>query len=187
MEQLDQHRTLTKASTPIADAAPWTRGLTTRTGFDFHVRPATPDDEPALADFFAHVTPEELRFRFLTACKEVGHDRLQAMIDIDHDKTENFLAVLPDGTVIASGLIAADTAGERAEVAISIRADHKHKGISWTLLEHIARYAEARGIKVIESIESRENRAAIELEQEMGFVAETIEGDPTLVRVSRRL
>ncbi|PZN95967.1 MAG: GNAT family N-acetyltransferase [Alphaproteobacteria bacterium] len=184
---IEEHRTLTKASTPIADAAPWTRRLTTRTGFDFHVRPATADDEPALAEFFAHVTPEELRFRFLTACREVGHARLVAMTDIDHDKTENFLAVLTDGTVIASGLLAADNAGDRAEVAISIHSGYKDRGVSWTLLDHIAHYAAARGIKVIESIESRENRAAIALEMEMGFVTEAIEGDPTLVRVSRRL
>ncbi|KAB7643639.1 GNAT family N-acetyltransferase [Polymorphobacter fuscus] len=184
-EQLAEHRNLVSASKPIQLGASWQRRLTTRSGFEFRVRPVAADDEAALADFFAHVTPEELRFRFLTACREVGHARLVAMTDIDHDQTENFLAVLDDGTIIASGLIATDADRARAEVAISIRSDHRGQGISWTLLDHIAQYAEARGIKVIESIEARENRAAIGLEKEMGFIVAPVAGDPTLIRLSR--
>ena len=186
-EQLIQHRDLVRGAAGVTRPDLCHAALTTRTGFRFDVRPVTADDEPGLAEFFSHVTPDELRFRFLSGCREVGHDRLVAMTDIDHDRTENFLAVLPDGTIIATGLLAADPTLERGEVAISIRGDYKNRGISWTLLEHIARYAEARGIKVIESIEARENRAAIELEQQMGFTAEALPGDPTLVRVSRKL
>ncbi|WQB99075.1 hypothetical protein U0R22_003245 [Mesorhizobium huakuii] len=44
--------------------------LTTHTGFRFEVRRARPEDEPTLAEFFTHVTPEDLRFRFLGAVKE---------------------------------------------------------------------------------------------------------------------
>ena len=50
----------------------WSRDLTTRTGLTFHVRPVHPDDEAALAEFFRHVTPEDLRFRFLAGVKEVS-------------------------------------------------------------------------------------------------------------------
>lgn len=170
-----------------ADSRDAAADLVTRTGYAFHVRPVTADDEPALAAFFTHVTPEELRFRFLSAVCEAGHAQIEAMTMVDHDRTETFIAEDADGLLIASGMLAADAARERGEVAISIRADHKNRGISWTLLEHIARYAEAHGIKVLESIEARSNRAAIELEQEMGFKAEAIAGDPTLVRVYRRL
>ena len=186
-DQINAHISSVRAALPFVDADRWTTTLTTRTGFSFDVRPANPGDEAGLAEFFTHVTPDELRFRFLSGLKEVGHDRLVAMTAIDHDRTENFLAVLPDGRILATGLLACDAAMQRGEVAISIRADYKNRGISWTLLEHIARYAEARGIRTLESIEARENRAAIELEQEMGFTAEALEGDPTLVRVVRRL
>lgn len=185
--QVTQHRELVERAVSFADAARWSIALVTRTGFTFDVRPAGPDDEAGLAEFFTHVTPDDLRFRFLTGLSEVGHDRLVAMTAIDHDRTENVLAVLPDGRIIATGLLATDDNLDRGEVAISIRSDFKGRGISWTLLEHIARYAEARGIKLLESIEARENRRAIELEQQMGFTAEAIEGDPTLVRVVRKL
>lgn len=162
--------------------------LTTRSGYHFRVRPASPDDEAALADFFRHVSCEDMRFRFLSAVREVGHARLVEMTTVDHDRTEDFLAFDMDGrTIIATAMLALDAKRERGEVAIAIREDFKGRGIGWTLLEHVARYAEARGVKVLESLESRENHAAINLEREMGFTVESCPGDATLVVVKRQL
>ena len=148
-----------------ADTAERSREITTRTGFRFQVRPARPDDEAALAEFFTHVTPDDLRFRFLTGLQKVGHDRLAAMTQVDHHLKENFLAFEGDGTtIIATAMLACVPDMLRGEVAISIRADYKNKGVSWELLEHVAHDAQAKGVKMIESIESRENHEAIELE-----------------------
>ena len=41
--------------------------LVTRTGDRLLVRRAAPGDEAALAEFFSHVTAEDIRFRFLSA------------------------------------------------------------------------------------------------------------------------
>lgn len=167
---------------------PWSRDLTTRTGFTFHVRPAQPDDEAALAEFFTHVTPEDLRFRFLSSIREVGHDRLVALAQVDHRRTENFLAFARNGSaIIATAMLACNDALDRGEVAISVSAENKGKGLSWELLGHISRYAEAKGIEILESIENRENHAAIELEREFGFVAEAYPGDPSLIIVRKQL
>jgi GNAT superfamily N-acetyltransferase len=163
--------------------------LITRSGSRFRVRAVTASDEPALANFFHQVTPEDLRFRFLSAVQEVSHARLMEMIGVDQEATESFIVTAPgeDGTIVATAMLAADAAGKRAEVAISIRADHKGQGIGWTLLDRLAEHAKARGIRVLESVESRDNRAAISLEHEMGFIAEPVEGDSTLVVLRRQL
>ena len=164
----------------------WSKYLTTRTGFRFHVRPVCPADETALAEFFTHVTRDDLRFRYLTGLNEVGHERIVDLANVDHGQTENFLAF--DGPImIATGMLACDQSRTRGEVAITIRSDYKRRGVSWELLAHIARYAEAKGVKTLESIESHENHEAIELEREMGFTAEPYDGDMTLVLVRRTL
>ena len=59
--------------------------------------------------------------------------------------------------------------------------------MSWALLAHVADYAEAKGLTTIQSIESRDNHAAIDMEREMGFVAVAYPDDPTLVLVQRKL
>ncbi|MFC3442501.1 GNAT family N-acetyltransferase [Sphingobium rhizovicinum] len=160
--------------------------LETRYGFRFDIRLATHQDEPALADFFADVTDEDRRFRFLSAVRQVSPGQLHAMTDFEHHRHETFLAFTPGGReIIAAATLAVDEAGGTGEVAISILPDHKGKGIGWTLLDHVAREARAWGVTKLQSIESRDNRAAISLEREMGFSARAIEGDPALVLLER--
>lgn len=162
--------------------------LTTRSGFRFDVRPATSADDATIAEFFTHVTREDLRFRFLTAINVVGPSQVAALTHIDHHHTENFLAFTADGsTMIATAMLACDAAFDHGEVAIAIRADHKHEGIGWELLAHVARRAETLGVHTLESIESRDNHTAIELERDMGFTTTAYPGDATLVLVSRKL
>lgn len=161
--------------------------LRTRSGQELLVRPAEPSDEAVLAAFFDAVSDEDRRFRFLSAVQHVGRDQLEHMTHGDHEHSENFLAFDPaGGALLASAMLAADAAMEVAEVAISIRADHRGQGIGWSLLEYVAGQARSRGIKCLQCIESRENHAAIELEREMGFTAAPFEGDPTLIVLEAR-
>ncbi|EIZ79100.1 hypothetical protein WSK_2287 [Novosphingobium sp. Rr 2-17] len=161
--------------------------LVTREGTRLHVRPVRLDDEPTLVDFFAHVTPEDLRFRFLTSLREIGHERLVAMAAANDERTESLIAFADDGMVVAAAMLAGDLAGECAEAAIVIRGDRKGLGIGWTLLDHLLVHARRRGYTSVESIEDRSNRAAITLEQDMGFELFPVEGEPMLVRVRRQL
>ncbi|HET9427003.1 MAG TPA: GNAT family N-acetyltransferase [Allosphingosinicella sp.] len=160
--------------------------LITWTGFPFRVRPAGPEDRAAISELFENVSLEDRRLRFLSPIQKLDRDLLKRMTEVDHDRTENFLAFHRD-ILVASAMLAADEAGERAEVAISIRADHKHRGIGWALLDYVARQAEQKGIKLIESIESRDNVEAISLEKEMGFTATNYPGDATLVLLQKKL
>lgn len=166
----------------------WTRDLTTRGGLDVHIRPAMPEDEAALGDFFAGVTPEDMRFRFHTALKSVDHDRLVSMTHVDHRQTENFLAFAKGRPeIIATAMLACTADMKKGEVAIAILPEYKKKGLSWELLAHVARFAEDKGVKTLESVESSSHHAAIELEREMGFTATSYPGDASLVLVQRTL
>lgn len=173
-----------KISTPTTGEAT----LTTRSGLVLHVRPAQADDALLLASFFEHVAPEDLRFRFLTALPHVNEVQIAVMTHVDHKHSEHLLAFAADsGECVASAMFAGDVEMEHAEVAISVANEEKGKGIGWTLLEHVARVAKARGFKQIQSVESRANHQAIELEREMGFTVRDCPGDPSVVIVEAKL
>lgn len=162
--------------------------LVTRSGLRLSIRPVRPDDEATMAEFFSHVSPEDMRFRFLGGVRELSRERLAAMIHVDHDLTETFLAFAQDDkTAVATAMLACEPTLEKAEVAISVRADYKHRGVAWELLRHVARCAEAKGVRVLESIESRENHEAIELEREQGFVAHPDPDDATLIVIRKQI
>ena len=103
--------------------------LTTRTGFPFHVRPVQPSDKEALAEFFTHVSRDDLRFRFLSPIPEVRESLLNDLVHVDHDHKEDYLAFdSDDKTIIASAMMGANADKSEAEVAIVARSDYKHRG-----------------------------------------------------------
>lgn len=162
--------------------------LRTHTGLSLDVRPVRDHDEQLLAEFFKHLTPQDLRFRFLGGVHEVSHERLVSMTHVDHRRTENFLVFAEGGkALVASAMLARNPSGAEAEVAIAVHADYRHRGVAWELLRYVANYAEANGIRILQSIESRENHEAIELEREQGFVAKAFPDDPTLVLIQKEL
>jgi acetyltransferase len=159
----------------------WTAELVTRTGFKTFVRPVRADDEELLAAFFARVSPDDLRFRFLGGVTEVGHDRLAMMTRVDYRRTISFLAFdEAHDEVVATVMLAADPDRTRAEVALTTRADMKDQGLSWVLFEHVLRYARAERIAVVEAVEYADHAAALRMEREMGFKAVADPSDPTL-------
>lgn len=177
-----------EANQPQLLLGEWSNRIATRSGLSLDVRPAAPEDEALLEAFFGRVTPDDLRFRFLSPVRKPGHDLIAPLVQVDHKTTENFLAFAEDGeTLVATAMIAAEPSLERAEVASAVRADFKHRGVGWSLLQLVADYARARGIKAIESIEARDNREAIGLEQEMGFTVASYPGDSTLILVRKNL
>lgn len=162
--------------------------LTTRSGLVLEVRPIHPDDEFLLAQFFEHVSPEDLRFRFLTAMPHPSAEQIAAMVQVDHWGSEHLLAFdAENGDLVASAMMVADKGMHVAEVAISVAMDRKERGIGWTMLRHCADVARARQIGTLQSIESRANHAAIEVEHALGFKAKAYEDDSGLVLIEADL
>jgi len=156
--------------------------FTTHSGFKFLARPARPEDEKSLQEFFQHVTPEDRRFRFLDSVRQLSHERLEAMTDVDQQRVESFVAFESrGGPIIASAMLACDDKLDTCEVAISIHSEHKHRGVSWELLGFLTRRAEAKGIKRLQSLEDRSNTTATNLEHEMGFISKPYPDEPELV------
>jgi len=162
--------------------------LITKAGLCIAVRPANEKDDPALAAFFEHVSKDDLRFRFLSAVQKVSPEQIAAMTHVDHRQTEDFLVFESGGPeIIGNAMLAADKSLQTAEVAFTVHSDFKGQGIESALLKYVTETARARGIKKLQSIESRENHCTIELERTMGFTARGIEGDPMLVLLEASL
>lgn len=179
---------------PTTDLGPqgllpqWSATLETRGGLKLNVRSAAQDDEPELIRFLNQASPEDLRFRFLSTVGKVGRSLVRPMVDVDHERTENLLAFdADDGSLVATAMIAAGEQLEDAEVAVMVRPDVKGRGAGWSMLAHSCDYARQRGFRRLHSVEMGDNRSAIALEKEMGFVASPCPGDATLTLVSKDL
>lgn len=169
-------------------AVPAVTEVRTRTGAVLAVRPVSAEDEPLLEEFFDRVSDEDRRFRFLSAHKHLGHQVLAPMVEVDHFRTESWIAFdEATGTVIGTAMLACDNPLDTGEVAISVCSNWRGKGVGWALLDVIAEAARHRGLRRVISIEDRENHAAIELEREKGFTPHAVDGDATLVLLEKLL
>jgi len=169
----------------MTDTAMFTR-LETRAGIALDVRPASEADAAALTEFFDRVSDDDRRFRFFSASEHVGHDQLEPQIHADHFRSESFVAAdAATGQIVGSALLACDNALDTGEIAVSVASEYKGQGVGWALLDFLGSEAQRRGVRRVIAIEARENHAAIELEREKGFTPEPLDGDPTLVVLSK--
>lgn len=160
----------------------------TRDGLELDVRAVTVQDETLLEAFFEKVSDEDRRFRFLNAQAHVGHHQLQPIVEVDHFRSESFLAFdRATGELVATGMLACDKPMDVAEVAVSVRADYRGRGVGWAMLDVLAQEAARRGVTEVIAIEDRDNHAAIELEREKGFVPREFPGDAHLVILAKPL
>ena len=161
----------------------WSKRLVTRSGCLFDVRPAHVGDEAKLSALFAHVTNEDKAFRALT-----GYVDDIKIDNADHHPSKTFLAMVDEeAEVIAAATLDCDMQRKHGDVSLVIRSDFKHDGVSWELLAHVVRYAEAIGVQSLESVEAPDNHAAIALEREMGFEQKSHPDNQALILMQKSL
>ncbi|HSA79441.1 MAG TPA: bifunctional acetate--CoA ligase family protein/GNAT family N-acetyltransferase [Geminicoccaceae bacterium] len=160
-------------------------------GRELLLRPVLPEDEPAFQEAFARLTPEEIRLRFLAPLKTLSHVMAARFTQIDYDREMALVLAEPgvpgQSEVFGVARINADPDNERAEYAIIVRHDMTGIGLGTLLMQRLIGYARGRGIRQIFGDVLRENGAMLELCESMGFRRTSIEGEPTLLRVTLEL
>ena len=142
-----------------------------RDGRRVQLRPIRPEDEPAHADFFARLSPEDVRFRFFNLVREIPHSQMARYTQIDYDREMAFVATGPEREPETLGVARAicGSDGETAEFAIQVRSDLKGLGLGHALLEKLIRYCRARGVRWLVGQVLPDNRAMLDLAHALGF------------------
>jgi acetyltransferase len=162
----------------------WERNTTT-TGGSLLLRPIRPEDEKLVRQFFAHVSPEDLRLRFFAPVKDFGHAFIARLTQLDYGRAMAFIAIdESSGEMVGGVRIHADANYQNAEYAILVRSDVKGHGIGWLLMQMMLEYARAEGLRRIEGQVLRENTTMLTMCAELGFRAAPDAGDPGIIDVS---
>lgn len=161
--------------------------LMTRTGVRIHVRPALISDEAALTDFFNALSAEDLRFRFGGTSRVIEPETVRPLLNTGRSDCITFLAIVNDRGIVAASTLADVPRTTNAEVALSVHPLWKAHGIAWTLLDHTLGYATTHGLEHVTSYESGDERLAINLEHEMGFVARLISASPVELALTKNV
>ena len=147
--------------------------VTLRNGRHALLRPIRPEDEPAHFEFFKHLSPEDLRFRFFGVVRELTHTEMAKLTQIDYEREMAFIATAPDadGRAETLGVVRASTRPDNssAEFAVIIRSDLKGLGLGRLLMEKIIRYCKGRGTRELTGQALMENGGMQGLADKLGF------------------
>ena len=154
-----------------------------------HLRPIRPEDEPALMEIFSHLSPEEIRFRFLHAMKLLPRTMAARMSQIDYDREVSLVLVRPGpgGEIYGMVQISADPNLERAEFAILVRKDKTGLGLGPLLMRRIIDVARHRGIRELYGEVLQDNRPMMRLCKALGFSSRRDPDEPGVLTVTLKL
>ncbi|GJL60858.1 MAG: GCN5 family N-acetyltransferase [Nitrospirales bacterium] len=156
--------------------------ITLRSGEQVFCRPIRPEDEPAHHEFFARLSPEDIRFRFFGLIQELPHSQMARFTQIDYDREMAFIAIrtIKGENSETLGVVRTinDANNQTAEFAIVVRSDMKGQGVGGQLLEKMIRYCRTRGTERLMGQVLTDNTGMLELARRTGFTKKlTAEGD----------
>lgn len=139
-------------------------------GHRFSIRPIKPSDIRLYPEFFAKVSQEDIRLRFLGSRKNFPDQTHKRLTQLDYDREMAFVAIDADSGELAGVCrISCDPDHVVAEYGLLVRTDLQRKGLGWQLLQQIITYARADGVARIEGFILNENRKMLGMCRELGF------------------
>jgi acetyltransferase len=153
-------------------------------GRHYLARPIQPSDVTLYPRFLERMDPEDMRLRFLVPTRQLSHETLVRLTQLDYDRDIAFVALeQPDGNMSGIARYAADPDRNTAEFGIMIRSDLKGHGLGRRLMLLLIDYARREGVGELVGRVLRENTNMLSLCAELGFVYAEPD-DPQTVRVS---
>ena len=142
-------------------------------GEPVRLRPIRPEDAPAHLEFFAALTPDDVRYRMFVRVRELQPSQLARFTQIDYDREMAFIATrpLPGGGEQTLGVarVVADPDNIQAEFAVTVRSDLKGHGLGRVLMEKLIAYCRKRGTREIVGEALPQNTRIIHLVRRLGF------------------
>jgi acetyltransferase len=157
-------------------------------GTVIRLRSVRPEDERLLLDLAAHMSPEDMRLRFLAAMRGLSHELAARLSHIDRDRDVALLAFAEGAEeVLGVARFSAGPDNRAAEFAIAVRTDWKGHGLGHLLMTRLMQLARQRGINELVGEVLPENAAMLQLCREFGFTIGIGPGNPELRRISKAL
>jgi ribosomal protein S18 acetylase RimI-like enzyme len=134
------------------------------------VRPIAPADKPALAAFFAALTPESRKRRFFTSKPALSARELAYFTEIDHRSHVALVLEEATGRFVGLGQYAGWAGDPRtADLAVAVADEHQRRGLGTKLVRELVAQARANGLDRLTASTQAWNFAALRLLRRAGF------------------
>jgi acetyltransferase len=159
-------------------------GTYTSKGETYTIRPIRPEDAQAHGAFFGRLSPEDVRYRFFTAIRELSPEQMARMTQVDYEREMAFVATRPgpDGqeeTVGVSRLVR--DAPEHGEFAVVVQPTMKGKGMAKHLMLRLLDWGRSQGMHEIVGQVLTDNKPMLGFIRSLGFTIHALPDEPEVV------
>lgn len=146
------------------------------------IRPIRPEDAQAHTEFFARLSPQDVRYRFFSAMRELSPEQTVRLTQVDYDREMAFIAVREaTGETVGVSRLAADSDGRSGEFAVIVQADMKGRGLATHLMRRLIEWGRQCGLRQIEGQILADNQPMLAFIRGLGFTVRRMADDPEVM------
>ena len=155
-------------------------GIFRTRGQDIVVRPIRPEDAEAHGAFFRRLSPQDVRYRFFSALRELSAEQIVRLTQVDYAREMAFVAVR-DGQTVGVARIVRETGSDEGEFAIAVQPDTKGSGIGRHLMGRLVAWSKAQGMREMVGLVLSDNAPMLAFVKKLGFSVKRVAGEADIV------
>jgi len=146
-------------------------------GTEVLLRPIRPEDEPLEYELFTSVSPETLKGRFFQNVKNITHEMLTRLCNIDYEREIAIVAEVRESQkkrLIGVGQLSIEPGYETGEFGVIVHDDYQGKGLGYKLSDILIGIAQEKGLDRFVGFVLTSNRKMVNLCRKLGFTVENM-------------
>ena len=148
----------------------------------FTIRPIRPEDAAAHGEFFRRLTPEDIRYRFFSAMRELSPEQMARLTQIDYEREMAFVAVNDaTGETVGVSRLVNDPEGGEGEFAVVVQPDMKGRGLARHLMQRLIDWGRSQGMAEIVGQVLSDNQPMLAFVRRLGFSVRRLPGEEDVV------
>lgn len=148
----------------------------------FTIRPVRPEDAQQHGAFFARLSPQDIRYRFFSAMRELSPEQTARLTQVDYDREMAFIAVRDaTGETVGVSRLACEPGGLSGEFAVIVQADMKGRGLASYLMDRLIAWGRAQGLTEIVGQILADNTPMLSFVRHLGFTVHRMADDPEVM------
>ena len=144
-------------------------------GQEVLIRPIKPEDEPLKYEMLASCSEETLKGRYFQRLKNLTHDMLMRLCNIDYDREIAIVAETKEAQkkrLVGVGRLIIEPDFRYGEFAVIVHDDYQGKGLGYKLGDMLIGIAQEKGLEKFMGYVLTNNQKMLRLVRKLGFTVE---------------
>ncbi len=160
-------------------------GTFTAGGETLTIRPIRPEDANAHREFFSRLSPQDVRYRFFSAMRELSAEQVMRLTQVDYEREIAFVAVREStGETVGVSRLVREMGSASGEFAVVVQPDVKGHGLARHLMQRLIDWARDHGMSEVVGQVLADNAPMLAFVRRLGFAVRRMPDEDGVVEAT---